>query len=185
MIGALRRRGLRELDRRQRRAGRSPPARANQLSRLPDAIQSLLRRPALTPNTLVAELRIARQTATALLQELQAKRLVREEEISGVRHVSGAGALGCPDRDVIIDARLAVQAWLAVGIAEDGASHKGRCTSTARGLQRAPEGRSGRVAGQMDTVAGSALVQQIFCLREDGQGGNDGKGECCDRPQSL
>jgi hypothetical protein len=54
------------------------PFRPHQRSRLPDAIGSLLRHPALTPNALAAELRIARQTATALLRELQARGLVRE-----------------------------------------------------------------------------------------------------------
>jgi hypothetical protein len=58
--------------------GRALAARADKRSRLPGAIEALLRNPALTPNALAAELRIAPQTATALLRELQARRLIRE-----------------------------------------------------------------------------------------------------------
>ena len=80
LVAESARMGLRELDRLEATAekGRALAAQADQRSRLPDAIESLLRHPALTPNALAAELRIARQTATALLQELQAKSLVRE-----------------------------------------------------------------------------------------------------------
>jgi ribosomal protein S25 len=46
--------------------------------RQPDAIDALLRTPVLTPNGLAAKLRIAPQTATALLRELQAKGAVKE-----------------------------------------------------------------------------------------------------------
>jgi Fic family protein len=72
--------GLRELDRLDAAAekGRELAARTDKRSRLPGAIEALLRYPALTPTALAAELRIAPQTATALLRELQAKRLVRE-----------------------------------------------------------------------------------------------------------
>ena len=96
LVAESARMGLRELDRLEVTAekGRALIARADQRSRLPDAIESLLRHPALTPNALVAELRIARQTATALLRELQAKSLVREgdreREVSGVRDVRDA-----------------------------------------------------------------------------------------------
>ena len=96
LVAESSRMGLRELDRLEVTAekGRALIARADQRSRLPDAIESLLRHPALTPNALVAELRIARQTATALLRELQAKSLVREgdreREVSGVRDVRDA-----------------------------------------------------------------------------------------------
>jgi hypothetical protein len=80
LVAESARMGLRELDRLEAAAekGRALTVRADQRSRLPDAIESLLRHPALTPNALAAELRIARQTATALLRELQAKSLVRE-----------------------------------------------------------------------------------------------------------
>src|SRR6516225_1771954 len=80
LVAESARMGLRELDRLDVAAekGRALAAQADQRSRLPDAIESLLRHPALTPDALAAELRIARQTATALLRELQAKSLVRE-----------------------------------------------------------------------------------------------------------
>jgi hypothetical protein len=80
LVAESARMGLRELDRLEAAAekGRALTAQADQRSRLPDAIESLLRHPALTPNALAAELQIARQTATALLRELQARRLVRE-----------------------------------------------------------------------------------------------------------
>jgi hypothetical protein len=72
--------GLRELDRLEAAAqkGRALAAQVDQRSRLPGAIESLLRHPALTPNALAAELQIAPQTATTLLRKLQAKSLVRE-----------------------------------------------------------------------------------------------------------
>ena len=80
LVAESARMGLRELDRLEAAAekGRALAAQADQRSRLPDAIESLLRHPALTPKALAAELQIARQTATALLRELQAKSLVRE-----------------------------------------------------------------------------------------------------------
>jgi Fic family protein len=47
-------------------------------SRLPEALDALLRAPVLTAKVLAARLKIAPQTASALLRELQAKGLVRE-----------------------------------------------------------------------------------------------------------
>jgi Fic family protein len=80
LVAESARMGLRELDRLDAAAekGRALAARADKRSRLPGAIEALLRYPALTPNALAAELRIAPQTATALLRELQARGLVRE-----------------------------------------------------------------------------------------------------------
>jgi hypothetical protein len=80
LVAESARMGLRELDRLDAAAekGRALTARADKRSRLPGAIEALLRYPALTPTALAAELRVAPQTATALLRELQARRLVRE-----------------------------------------------------------------------------------------------------------
>jgi Fic family protein len=80
LVAESARMGLRELDRLDAAAekGRALAARADKRSRLAGAIEALLRYPALTPNALAAELRIAPQTATALLRELQARGLVRE-----------------------------------------------------------------------------------------------------------
>ena len=76
--------------------GRGLTPRLDQRSRLPDALEALLRTPVLTPKALAAKLGVAPQTATALLRELQAKRLVREVtggEFSRVRDLNGAGRL--------------------------------------------------------------------------------------------
>ena len=72
--------GLRELDRLEAAAeqGRAVAAAVDKRSRLPDAIEALLRTPVLTPKALAGKLGIAPQTATALLRALQAKRVVRE-----------------------------------------------------------------------------------------------------------
>lgn len=72
--------GLRELDRLVVAAeqGRGPVATCDPRSRLPDALDAALRIPALTPKALARRLRIAPQTATALLRELCAAGLVRE-----------------------------------------------------------------------------------------------------------
>ena len=80
LVAESARMGLRELDRLDAAAekGRALAARADKRSRLPGAIEALLRYPALTPTALAAELRVAPQTATALLRELQGRRLVRE-----------------------------------------------------------------------------------------------------------
>jgi len=72
--------GLRELDRMTSVAGQAHAltARGDRRSRLPEAVDAALRAPALTPKALAARLRIAPQTATALLRELRAAGLVRE-----------------------------------------------------------------------------------------------------------
>ena len=72
--------GLRELDRLEAVAetGRGLAAQADKRSRLPDVIDALLRAPVATPNALARKLRIAPQTATTLLRDLQARRVVRE-----------------------------------------------------------------------------------------------------------
>jgi hypothetical protein len=74
------RRGLQELDRLEAAAeqGRGLLARSDRRSRLPDALDALLRVPVLTPKLLAAQLRIVPQTATALLRILQAEGVVRE-----------------------------------------------------------------------------------------------------------
>jgi Fic family protein len=72
--------GLRELDRLEAAAakGRGLAADLDKRSRLPDAIEALLRTPVLTPKALAGQLGIAPQTATALLRALQAKGVARE-----------------------------------------------------------------------------------------------------------
>ena len=72
--------GLRELDRLEAAAakGRGWLAGTDRRSRLPDALDVLLRAPVLTPKALAAQLRIVPQTATALLRTLQAEGVVRE-----------------------------------------------------------------------------------------------------------
>jgi hypothetical protein len=72
--------GLRELDRLEAAAekGRGVVAGSDKRSRLPDALDALLRVPALTPKALAARLRIAPQTGTALLRTLQGRGVVRE-----------------------------------------------------------------------------------------------------------
>ena len=80
LVAESARAATRELDRLEAVAGqgRGLAAERDKRSRLPDAIEALLRIPVLTPKALAAQLGIAPQTATALLRELQAKRLVRE-----------------------------------------------------------------------------------------------------------
>ena len=72
--------GLRELDRLEAAAeqGRGVVAGNDKRSRLPDALDALLRAPALTPKALAARLKVAPQTGTALLRELQGRGVVRE-----------------------------------------------------------------------------------------------------------
>jgi hypothetical protein len=72
--------GLRTLDRLEAAAaqGRGLAAGGDKRSRLPDAVDALLRAPVLTPKGLAARLGIAPQTGTALLQAPAAKGLVRE-----------------------------------------------------------------------------------------------------------
>jgi Fic family protein len=73
--------GLRELHRLEAAAagkGRDLLAPSDRRSRLPDALDALLRAPVLTPKQLAAQLKIVPQTATALLRTLQAEGVVRE-----------------------------------------------------------------------------------------------------------
>ena len=72
--------GRRTLDRLEAVAekGRGLAAAADKRSRLPDAVDALLHAPVLTPKALAAQLRVAPQTGTALLRELQARGLVKE-----------------------------------------------------------------------------------------------------------
>jgi hypothetical protein len=73
--------GLRELDRLEAAAvekGGDLLAKPDRRSRLPDALNASLRAPVLTPKALATQLRIAPQTATALLRTLQAEGAVRE-----------------------------------------------------------------------------------------------------------
>ena len=80
LIAESARLGLRELDRLEAAAeqGRGQLARSDRRSRLPDALDALLRAPVLTPKALAAQLRIVPQTATALLRTLQAEGVARE-----------------------------------------------------------------------------------------------------------
>jgi Fic family protein len=80
LVAESARMGLRTLDRLEAVAekGRGLAAAADKRSRLPDAVDALLRAPVLTPKALAARLGIAPQTGTALLRELAAKGLVRE-----------------------------------------------------------------------------------------------------------
>ena len=80
LVAESARAGLRELDRLEAAAeqGRGLAADLDKRSRLPDAIDALLRTPALTPKALAGRLGIAPQTGTALLRALQAKGVVRE-----------------------------------------------------------------------------------------------------------
>ena len=80
LIAESARLGLRELDRLEAAAeqGRGALAATDRRSRLPDALDALLRAPVLTPKALAAQLRIVPQTATALLRTLQAEGVVRE-----------------------------------------------------------------------------------------------------------
>ena len=80
LVAESARAALRELDRLAAAAaqGRGLAADLDKRSRLPDAIEALLRTPVLTPKALAGKLGIAPQTGTALLRELQAKRAVRE-----------------------------------------------------------------------------------------------------------
>ena len=80
LIAESARMGLRELDRLETAAeqGRGALAGTDRRSRLPDALDALLRAPVLTPKALAAQLRIVPQTATALLRTLQTEGVVRE-----------------------------------------------------------------------------------------------------------
>ena len=80
LIAESARLGLRDLDRLQIAAekGRHGLAATDKRSRLPDALEALLRAPLLTPKALAAQLRIAPQTATALLRDWQGRGVARE-----------------------------------------------------------------------------------------------------------
>ena len=80
LIAESTRLGLRDLDRLQAAAdkGRGLLTRTDRRSRLPDALDILLRTSVLTPKALAARLRIAPQTATALLRDWQSRGVVRE-----------------------------------------------------------------------------------------------------------
>jgi hypothetical protein len=80
LVAESARMGLRELDRLDAVAekGRALAARADKRSRLPDAVDALLHTPVLTPMALAACLKVAPQTATAVLRTLQDEGVVRE-----------------------------------------------------------------------------------------------------------
>ena len=80
LVAESARMGLRELDRLAAIAeqGRGVVAGSDKRSRLPDALDALLRAPALTPKALAARLKVAPQTGTALLRALQGRGVVRE-----------------------------------------------------------------------------------------------------------
>ena len=75
LVAESARMALRELDRLEAAAeqGRGVVAGGDKRSRLPDALDALLRVPALTPKALAARLKVAPQTGTALLRELQGR----------------------------------------------------------------------------------------------------------------
>jgi hypothetical protein len=80
LVAESARMAARQLDRLEAAAGqgRGLTAGLNRSTRLPDALEALLRAPVLTPKALAARLRVAPQTATALLRELQGRGLVKE-----------------------------------------------------------------------------------------------------------
>lgn len=80
LVAESARMGLRELERLEVAAAKARvlTTQADKRSRLPDTVDLLLRSPALTPKALAAKLRIAPQTATALLRALQTKAVIRE-----------------------------------------------------------------------------------------------------------
>ena len=80
LVAESARAGLRELERARSRGrkGRAVIAGCDERSRLPDAVDALLHTAALTPKALAARVKIASQTGTALLRELQVKGVARE-----------------------------------------------------------------------------------------------------------
>ncbi len=87
--------------RRRGRSCRPPPAKgravlagAGRRLRLPDTMEALLRATVVTPKALASRLKIAPQTATALLRELQGGGVAREVagrgRFLGIRGVKGA-----------------------------------------------------------------------------------------------
>jgi hypothetical protein len=69
---------LRELDRLEATAEQGRGVVAGGDKRSPDALDTLLRVPALTPKALAARLKVAPQTGTALLRALEGRGVVRE-----------------------------------------------------------------------------------------------------------
>jgi HTH DNA binding domain len=80
LVAESARAGLRELDRLEVAAekGRGVIDGCDKRARLPDALDALLRAPALTPKALAGRLKVAPQTGTAVLRELEGRRVVRE-----------------------------------------------------------------------------------------------------------
>ena len=80
LIAESARMALRDLDRLEAAAqkGRAALAGIDGRSRLLDTLDALLRAPVVTPKTLAAKLRVAPQTATALLRALRAQGVVQE-----------------------------------------------------------------------------------------------------------
>jgi hypothetical protein len=80
LVAESARAGLRELDRLEVAAekGRGVIAGCDKRARLPHALDALLRAPVLTPKALAGRLKVAPQTGTALLRELEGRGVVRE-----------------------------------------------------------------------------------------------------------
>jgi hypothetical protein len=80
LVAESARSGLRELDRLVAVAeqARALAEKVDRRSRLPDAVDAVLRTAVLTPKALAARLRVAPQTATALLRDLRSAGLARE-----------------------------------------------------------------------------------------------------------
>jgi hypothetical protein len=78
--GRTARAGLRELDRlvSVSERARALTDKADRRSRLPDAIETVLRVPVLTPTALAQKLLVAPQTAAALLRDVRSAGVVRE-----------------------------------------------------------------------------------------------------------
>jgi Fic family protein len=80
LVAESARAATRELDRLEAvtEQGRGLVTAVDKRSRLPDAIEALLRTPVLTPKALATQLKVAPQTATALLRELQGRGVAKE-----------------------------------------------------------------------------------------------------------
>ena len=99
LVAESARMALRERDRLAAIAekGRGVVAGGDKRSRLPDALDVLMRVPALTPKALAARLKVAPQTGTALLRVLQGGGSPggdRQGEFPGVRHLRGSATPG-------------------------------------------------------------------------------------------
>jgi hypothetical protein len=77
LVAESARMGLRTLERLEVGAEKAA-AGLDKRARLPDAVDALLRTPVLTPMALAARLKVAPQTATAVLRLLQEQGVVRE-----------------------------------------------------------------------------------------------------------